>query len=477
MEYLIDREISRRIDRVLDDCYGIKVEEKSGQELLSHHDIVAGIELGVVTLFSKKSVIANTHPSYGPVHIDDKDLFVHYRLDVYYDADLDKHVSGELSKLKHHQEDLEYSAFHNCFLLAYENAVIQTYSTSMEHVLYENEMKQGRVIDHHGNSHRFRYINHGDAEGEWVKSTELIYCSDISDYVTEEEALYCDYDDEYYFEEGCMPRQADRGDRSIINEYHNGPASLDKTSGSRFAIGFEVEKTSLNGETEVGAEVGEFDFFARFETDSSCGTEGITHVLPLSGSTTTRAKKVFKMMDEAESIINGDYNHKCGGHITISCGINPTSSAFENPMKPIDLLEKMRGNLSILYALYRFRLNNSYCNGNKDLKGSHNSGYQVIQLKSSINAVEIRLFNKVRSVEQLKLRYKLMYILMKKSFDGSEFSDVLKEVKPIIKLMYGGDLDKVREILQLSVYFRTYLIADVIHTDIDNYINGEDNEQ
>ncbi len=182
------------------------------------------------------------------------------------------------------------------------------------------------------------------------------------------------------------------------------------------------------------------------------------------------------MIDSAKDVLDSPINNKCGGHITISVGKNG-GSAIHNPMKPIDLLEKVRGNLAIVYALYRFRLNNSYCSGSKDLKNIDiESGHKVVELKNRYNSLEIRLFNKVINGEKLKLRYDLMYLIIRASLDGMQYADLLKEIKPILLKMYNNNKVKVKEIMELSVYFRTYLIADIIHPDIEHFIEGPDED-
>ena len=73
----------------------------------------------------------------------------------------------------------------------------------------------------------------------------------------------------------------------------NGLSASDKLNvdgnKAKFAIGFEVEKTTLRR----GA-VMEYPLFKGFERDNSCGYEAVTHVLPLVGRSMWRTK-VFNM--------------------------------------------------------------------------------------------------------------------------------------------------------------------------------------
>ena len=338
----------------------------------------------------------------------------------------------------------------------------------------DNPYPSGYLNDANKNKGRYKYVHYGKAEGRWVKVGEVRYCSDIEDFCLKDEAYFNERDEDWVFDEENARSEYGPSDE-CIQEYHCGDNSENLTNGSNIAIGFEVEKIKLKGCDEVGDHIGCYDLFARYETDSSCGTEAITHVLPLSGVRSTSRKKVFEMIDEASEIIDGDCNKYCGGHITISAG-KGSDSAFSNPMKSIDLLERIKGNLSIVYALYRYRLNNSYCSGNKDLKPNIDGGYHVVKLKNRINAVEIRLFNRVINTTQLKLRYDLMYLIVRRSLDNVNFDEILKEVKPILMKMYENNEHKVENILELSVYFRTYLIADIIHESINCFINDDDND-
>ena len=337
---------------------------------------------------------------------------------------------------------------------------------------YHNEYWATR--EHFSDHGDYRYITEGRAEEYYLHYDSTTYCHDIEDYVHEDDAHWHEGTEESYYHESNIPRD---DDRSLIHAYHNGPASEDISEGAQFRIGFEVEKNSLNGYDEEGDEVGEYDFFARFETDSSCGVEAITHILPLSGVRSKRRKKLFRMMDCASDIINEDCETNCGGHVTISVAQTPTLAKLNKFMSPLNLLEKMRGNLGIVYALYRYRLTNSYCNGCKDLKDpQHHSGHLVVEIKD-FNALEIRLFNRVRNVKQLKLRYDLMYILVRRSLDGTDFEGILEELTPILKQMYGGRTTKVAEIKSLARDFRHYLISDQVSDSIEQFINPNNEEE
>jgi hypothetical protein len=284
--------------------------------------------------------------------------------------------------------------------------------------------------------------------------------------VHEDDAHYCDRNDEYYYDEDQVC-DIDENDRAILHDYHRGPEPLDCSEGAKFRIGFEIEKNKFFDEHyDVGDEIGEYSLIAKFETDSSCGYEAITHILPLSGVRSHRRRNVFNSIDEAEEIINSKSSKNCGGHITISV----------KDMDSLDLLEKIRGNLSILYALYRFRLNNDYCLHNKKLKKVAYRSRGVVTIKNE-ECIEIRLPNRVQNTRQLKLRYDLMYIIIRRSLEGLVYSQILKEVKPILTKMYDRDRAKVKEMIRLAKLFRKFIISDKIDQDIEKYINKSNEEE
>jgi len=403
-------------------------------------------------LISKKDLADNIQPSYGAIHTDYDEDFVY--------------VWNEGSS-RFFRDDCSFSDHAGEWFL--EEDVFRIWN--------DLEVTQ-EFIDSHSRGYYFLCEQHDSlASGEWMYYDDCYYCEDIETRVPINETTFHEISDCYYFYEENVPEDPTNS-RSHINEYHSGPSSEDKTEGSEFAIGFEVEKNNIFGlgRDDVGEEIGLYDMFARFETDSSCGLEAITHIFPLSPVRSVKRKKFFDMIDSAKDVLDSPTNNKCGGHITISVGKNG-GSAIHNPMRPIDLLEKVRGNLAIVYALYRFRLNNSYCSGSKDLKNiPDESGHKVVELKNRYNSLEIRLFNKVINSEQLKLRYDLMYLIVRASLDGMQYADLLKEIKPILLKMYNNNKVKVKEIMELSVYFRTYLIADIIHPDIEHFIEGPDED-
>ncbi len=134
---------------------------------------------------------------------------------------------------------------------------------------------------------------------------------------------------------------------------------------AKFTIGFEVEKNQLSRNA-----VREYELFCGFERDGSCGYEAVTHVLPLLPAGKWRTK-VFDLMHKAEKIIDDRFSpsdKRCGGHITIA------ADGFTGEQ----LRAAVRKNAGIIYALFRNRLKNSYCNGNNRMEDVYSNRVLVI---------------------------------------------------------------------------------------------------
>lgn len=238
-----------------------------------------------------------------------------------------------------------------------------------------------------------------------------------------------------------------------------------KEAKSRFTIGFEVEKVRLSR----GA-VKEYELFAGFETDSSCGYEAVTHILPLVPSGRWRTK-VFDMMLKAEKIIDNQWSASdvnCGGHINL--GVYGYSGGA--------ILQKVRPFMGLIYALFRYRLRNNYCKYNPRLRPKielrsidtdftylNHPKYHTVLAKDRI--IEIRLPSRVESVKQLMRRYELMYELLDIAFNTKTKSikPLLKRARPILSRMYDTTFE-VDNICDLAEKFQRYINRGVIDPSI-----------
>lgn len=238
---------------------------------------------------------------------------------------------------------------------------------------------------------------------------------------------------------------------------------------SKFTIGFEVEKNQLSR----GA-VKEYELFCGFERDNSCGYEAVTHILPLLPAGMWRTK-VFDMMHKAEKIIDDRFSpsdRRCGGHITIGV----------QGMDGDEVMQKIRGNCGIIFALFRGRLKNSYCCYNQRLhQGSEEYGryaggwhhkYAVALAKGG--CLEFRIPSKFESVKQMMRRYELFYEVLNFSInnEGGNHDTLLKRVRPIVMSMYNGEVDKVDEVMALAKHFRKFILNNEVHESIEQYVTA-----
>jgi len=239
---------------------------------------------------------------------------------------------------------------------------------------------------------------------------------------------------------------------------------------SKFSIGFEVEKNSFHR----GA-MREYPLFSHFESDRSCGVEAVTNILPLIGKGVWR-NKVLNMMTQAKKIIDDNYSpsdRTCGGHITLSC----------DGLGGHDLAERMRPFSGIIYALYRFRLRNSYCRYNifmdtdscdwEGVDTVHNQKYQVCKIGTE--RIEFRLPSRITSVADMNHRYRLMYEVMDFAVNNpnGKHSSLLRKLKPILMMMYNNDEQKVAEILSLAKAFRKMLMTRKINHDVQPFVDRD----
>lgn len=242
-------------------------------------------------------------------------------------------------------------------------------------------------------------------------------------------------------------------DRQNLSEMPCGDAQ------SKFGIGFEVEKNRISR----GA-MNQSALFAGFERDGSCGYEAVTNILPLLPAGQWR-NKVYSMMHDGRRVIEDSFSpsdQRCGGHVTISV----------EGMSGRDLFLAVRENAAILYALFRKRLGNRYCNANLKLDVDYfATRYCAIQQKESV--LEFRLVSRFQSVKQMMRRYELFYEIINFSVNNpnGSFATLLKKVTPIIKSMYGGNMAKVNEVLDLAKAFNKYLKTGRVNREVINYID------
>lgn len=234
---------------------------------------------------------------------------------------------------------------------------------------------------------------------------------------------------------------------------------------SRFTIGIEVEKTALHRSS-----VREYELFCGFERDGSCGYEAVSHILPLLPAGQWRTK-VYDMFHKARYIIEDQYSPSdstCGGHMTLGV----------DGMTGDELNTAVRKYAGIIYALFRYRLKNNFCNHNlrmhsamsPELHVRYHHKYQVALNKG--NVLEFRVVSRFESVKQLMRRYELMHALVDVAVNApnATFKAFLKHVTPIVRAMYAGDEAQVVKVLDLAVDFQKFIDTGAVSEKIRKYL-------
>lgn len=175
------------------------------------------------------------------------------------------------------------------------------------------------------------------------------------------------------------------------------------SSRSQFKIGVEIEKESYEGAGHSCYQI--YDRFGWVKEsdgslDSTTGYELVSPTFGLFGN---------NLMKEAEAIearfpllINGDASNACGGHIHFSRA--NTSGR--------DTLEMYCGYLPLLYAIYKGRTKQHYCQG-KEKEEMKRSGEKYQAVRVLDNRIEFRIFPKVKNLSTLQWRIELLRYIAK----------------------------------------------------------------
>jgi hypothetical protein len=241
-----------------------------------------------------------------------------------------------------------------------------------------------------------------------------------------------------------------------IRDYHCTPAGNHFIKAdpndvlSKFTIGFEVEKSSVDGNNECGEQVDDQPLFAGWETDSSCGVEGITHVYSLNN-----------LKDFSNHVYNSPYvdeetSSRCGGHINI-CDTTNTIKYWH-----------IKSWCGLWWAMYRKRLRNDYSGGNKKVCPYESRGgqrYQAIREKtmSSNQLFELRLPNRVRNGDQLIRRFKLSQTWMRciHAYATEDWTYSTRKYTDVVKGVPDWAYDNNNEVTTSHLKATTTLLADV----------------
>lgn len=246
----------------------------------------------------------------------------------------------------------------------------------------------------HKEDHDVQHVSQG-----WVLTGDeyVVWCEDEDQYAHIDNCRYCDERDGYYSEDDYYEYRS----HSRINDYHCGVTPEKYLANpndqlGQYTIGFEVEKTGINGDTSGNIE--QQPLFSHWERDSSCGVEGITHVYSLNND------DVFYEHLNTSDYIDQDVDRRCGGHINVAHIKNQLEMWHFKPW------------MGLIWSIWRYRLKNQYSNRNKKVNPymgrDHHYGALVEKGRSDAKRFEIRLPSRVHDKWCLRRRYQLMQHLM-----------------------------------------------------------------
>lgn len=256
-------------------------------------------------------------------------------------------------------------------------------------------------------------------DGEVYSRDDCHYCEDLGDYRHADDCYYCDDDDLYYSDERNIPVPALKG-------YHQSKID-DKSEGSLFKIGFEIEKEDNNFRDFGPVRDCGWDAESDSSLDSETGFELVSAVYNLMDMEILKAD-----LHELQNFIHADTSDACGGHINVS----------EVGKSAKDMYDSIRGYLPLLYAMYPNRLENTYCKAKKDEDNSNRYRYQAINLTKG-HILEFRIFSAVKSASQLYFRASLIQYMFKNKRKGA--ASVIKmllsesELKAHLLTVYNSD--------------------------------------
>ena len=295
-------------------------------------------------------------------------------------------------------------------------------------------------------------LTYSESQMEWIHpdSYRYVFCIDTEDYAARDESFFDDETQQWYKEP--------QGQRVLQYHERNCHEIMKEPRNADWSIGFEIEKTEIyNQETDStvsqqGDRVETQPFFWKWETDSSCGIEGVSHAYDLFDS------KEFKNDVDKSDYIDGDTSRDSGGHVSIKC--NKWGQAFG--------LNEVRPYAGLIYALWRFRLKNEYCSKNKKIDAdAYLDRYDVIRVRGA-GFLEFRLPNRVQRKSQVIWRYKIFHLMVRAMVEGIPFASYVRNCDSLLDEVY--DTEKKERIKGLSQHFDDYLSLGVIASEISEFI-------
>lgn len=303
---------------------------------------------------------------------------------------------------------------------------------------------------------RIRHDVYGDSFIEGDES--YCYVENEQEWYPDHRCHWCEASEEYHAgrEHECEDCTPPRDSERTINRYHCSPRPDVYCGSSGFAVGFEIEKKSVGGFDEEGDEVDKLPLFSGWETDASCGVEGITHAYdPIDPD---YRERFCRDLLDSEEYVNGPSDSTCGGHINIS----------SRDFLPRELMQKFRKYAPLWYSIYRNRLNNSYCRNDKKIE---HGGEKYSPVRTKSFGIEIRLPSRVQSATQLMRRFDLVGMTCRAMKDGWSFNAYIKSLRDLLLHgAYSGCRVKYANALRYARRFRIWMLDGIAHHTIADMV-------
>jgi hypothetical protein len=161
---------------------------------------------------------------------------------------------------------------------------------------------------------------------------------------------------------------------------------------------------------------------------------------------------------EARDVLAEPAGTDCGGHINVS----------HSSMTPRNLLTRFRMYAPLWYALFRHRLNNTYCREDKKIE-DRGVKYSPVRCKSF--GIEIRLPSRVINADHLTRRFHFTALTCRAIDEGWTFNRYVRECRPLLlREAYNGDRKRYAKAVRLARSFRVWMLDGVIHERIVKYL-------
>jgi hypothetical protein len=312
------------------------------------------------------------------------------------------------------------------------------------------------VIKFNGDYYIEEYLSDNDIEilhnGRYCHSGDARFVESEGEYYHINDVYYWESDGEYHLTE-----EEEEEEENQLFSYHS-HSSPNYANNSMYQIGFEIEKSELPT----------FDYNAnelynrygmRLEKDSSVsdGFELITPTYNLFDS------ELINKLDVIEDYINIEGVSNAGGHINYSI----------RGKNDIQIFDSVKNFIPLLFAMYKKRLNNTYCEGKKFDELKHSSEkMQAIRMRN--NYIEFRLIASVKNYDCLKFRINFFKIMSEcENITFPKLFIMLTDENSKLYKLLRSDVymsnDKYKRLLNDTIYYREQF-GDNISIEVVNKI-------